>query len=76
VFVESFSHTLLQDVLKHFDDEKNFVSMARYPDSKLLGTMFIEQLARYVDPAKVIVNDVSPGMVNTTILFGSGGYLL
>ncbi|KAN0114641.1 hypothetical protein V8E51_004185 [Hyaloscypha variabilis] len=72
-----FDHSLdkqpiqdVQDVLKHFDDKKNFVSMARYPDSKLLGTMFIEQLARYVDPAKVIVNDVSPGMVNT----GFGDY--
>ncbi|KAE9379501.1 NAD(P)-binding protein [Stipitochalara longipes BDJ] len=54
-----------QNVLRHFDDEKNFVSMGRYSDSKLLGTMFIEQLAQYVDPVKVIVNDVSPGMVST-----------
>lgn len=72
-----FDHSLdkkpIQDVgqvLRHFDDEKNFVSMGRYSDSKLLGTMFIEQLARYVDPAKVIVNDVSPGMVRT----GFGDY--
>lgn len=67
-----FDHSLgkkpiqdVENVLGHFDDEKNFVSMGRYSDSKLLGTMFIEQLAMYVDPAKVIVNDVSPGMVRT-----------
>lgn len=67
-----FDHTLekkpikdVEKVLAHFDDEKKFDSMGRYPDSKLLGTMFIEQLARYVDPAKVVVNDVSPGMVAT-----------
>ncbi|KAE8440911.1 hypothetical protein EG329_006332 [Mollisiaceae sp. DMI_Dod_QoI] len=67
-----FDHTLdkkpipdAEKVLRYFDDEKNFAPMGRYSDSKLLGTMFIEQLARYVDPAKVIVNDVSPGMVKT-----------
>jgi NAD(P)-dependent dehydrogenase (short-subunit alcohol dehydrogenase family) len=67
-FDHSLSKKPIQDVEKvlgHFDDEKNFVSMGRYSDSKLLGTMFIEQLARYVDPANVIVNDVSPGMVRT-----------
>jgi NAD(P)-dependent dehydrogenase (short-subunit alcohol dehydrogenase family) len=55
-------------VLEHFDDEKNFVSMARYSDSKFLGTIFIEKLASYINQEKVIVNEVSPGMVNT--LFG------
>lgn len=54
-----------EQVLKHFDNEENFVAMARYADSKFLGTMFIEQLASYVEPEKVIVNDVSPGMVKT-----------
>jgi len=68
-----FDHTLdkkpLQvdeQVLKHFDDVKSFDSMGRYSDSKLLVTMFVEQLASYVDPEKVIVNEVSPGMVMTT----------
>ncbi|RFU24203.1 hypothetical protein B7463_g12132, partial [Scytalidium lignicola] len=52
-------------VLKHFDNKENFVAQARYSDSKLLGTMFIEQLAKFVDPEEVIINDVSPGMVRT-----------
>ena len=54
-----------KDILGYFDDEKSFVSMARYSDSKLLVTMFVEQLARVVDPELVVVNDVSPGMVRT-----------
>jgi len=52
-------------VLEHFDDEKNWTSTSRYADSKFLGTVFIEQLARHVDPSKVIVNEVSPGSVRT-----------
>ena len=54
-----------KDILGYFDDQKSFVSMARYSDSKLLVTMFVEQLARFVDPTLVVVNDVSPGMVKT-----------
>jgi NAD(P)-dependent dehydrogenase (short-subunit alcohol dehydrogenase family) len=68
-----FDHTLdkkplqaNEQVLKHLDDVKSFDSMGRYSDSKLLVTMFVEQLASYVDPEKVIVNEVSPGMVMTT----------
>ncbi|KUJ10111.1 NAD(P)-binding protein [Mollisia scopiformis] len=74
-----FDHTLekkpiedVGNVLGHFDDESKFVSMGRYSDSKLLGTIFVEQLAGYVDPGKVVVNDVSPGMVRT----GFGEYPL
>jgi NAD(P)-dependent dehydrogenase (short-subunit alcohol dehydrogenase family) len=68
-----FDHTLDkkpveadEQVLKHFDDEKSFDPMGRYSDSKLLVTMFVEKLASYIDPEKVIVNEVSPGMVMTT----------
>jgi NAD(P)-dependent dehydrogenase (short-subunit alcohol dehydrogenase family) len=67
-----FDHTLDKTpikadelVISHFDNEENFVATGRYSDSKLLGTMFIEGLASYVDSNKVIVNDVSPGMVRT-----------
>lgn len=54
-----------ESVLEHLDNEENFVAMGRYPDSKMLGTMFIEQMAQHVDPDKVIINDVNPGMVAT-----------
>lgn len=52
-------------VLGHFDDERNFGGATRYSDSKYLGTVFVEELAKHVDPNKIIVNDVSPGMVRT-----------
>jgi NAD(P)-dependent dehydrogenase (short-subunit alcohol dehydrogenase family) len=54
-----------ESLLSYFDDESKFVAMARYPNSKLLGTMFVEELSKHVDPKKVIVNDVSPGLVKT-----------
>jgi len=67
-----FDHTLDktpikedEKVLKFFDKEENFNSMGRYSDSKLLGTMFVEHLATFVDREKVLLNEVSPGMVKT-----------
>ncbi|KAH8807935.1 short-chain dehydrogenase/reductase family protein [Xylogone sp. PMI_703] len=67
-----FDHTLDKKpieaddkVLAHYDNEKNFIAPSRYADSKLLVTMFVEELAKYVDPKKVIVNELSPGMVKT-----------
>lgn len=39
--------------------------MSRYADTKLLSTMFIDELARKVDNKHVIINDVSPGVVVT-----------
>ncbi|KAH7305187.1 hypothetical protein B0I35DRAFT_483960 [Stachybotrys elegans] len=52
-------------VLGHFDDEKNFVGLSRYSDSKLLSTCFVKELATHVDKKMVIVNEVSPGPVLT-----------
>jgi hypothetical protein len=59
-------------VLAHFDDKARFIPMSRYPDSKLLGDMFVAQPAGHTDTRKVIVNSVSPGMVHT----GFGDYPL
>lgn len=36
-----------ESVLGHLDDEANFVGMARYADSKLLGFLFLRELARH-----------------------------
>lgn len=56
-------------VLGHFDDEKNFVSLSRYNDSKLLTTLLVKEMAQHIDRKKIIFNEVSPGPVNTN--FGS-----
>ena len=59
-------------MLGHFSSPSNFIPGARYPDSKFLGTLFVRRLAKSVDRKKVVVNEVSPGMVKT----GFGDYPL
>ena len=49
-----------EHMLEHFDDEKKFVSGSRYSDPKFLGTIFMEELACYVGPEKVVIDEVSP----------------
>lgn len=64
----SFTKSPIPDsegILQFLDDEKKFKSMARYSDSKLLTTMFVDELARRIDRNKVIFNEVTPGPVNT-----------
>ncbi|KAG4438212.1 hypothetical protein IFR05_006285 [Cadophora sp. M221] len=64
-YLDSNENDKNHSILSYFDDEANFIPMARYSDSKLLVTMVVEQLARFVDPELVLINDVSPGMVRT-----------
>ena len=54
-----------ESVLEYFDDKSKYNAISRYPDSKLLASMFLTELASRVDWDKVIINDVSPGMVAT-----------
>jgi NAD(P)-dependent dehydrogenase (short-subunit alcohol dehydrogenase family) len=54
-----------ETVTHHWDDKKKYHPLQRYSDSKLMVTAFTEALARHVDPSKVIVNCVCPGMVST-----------
>ncbi|KAF4778421.1 hypothetical protein HER10_EVM0004649 [Colletotrichum scovillei] len=67
-------------VLEHLDDEANFNGMARYADSKLLGFLFLRELARHYGAGAatgteegerhqqpVIVNAFCPGMVDTNM---------
>ncbi|CAG8908829.1 unnamed protein product [Penicillium egyptiacum] len=54
-----------EGVLAHMDKEEAFVPFQRYGDSKLLCAMFMYSLAPRLDPKKVIINMMCPGMVNT-----------
>ncbi|KAI0723512.1 hypothetical protein C8Q76DRAFT_615793 [Earliella scabrosa] len=45
-----------------FDDPKNFDAIERYITSKLLGQLFLVELAKRVPPTVAIVNAVSPGL--------------
>ncbi|KAJ5951555.1 Short-chain dehydrogenase/reductase SDR [Penicillium vulpinum] len=56
-----------EGVLEHMDKDEFFVPFQRYGDSKLLCAMFMYSLAPRVDPRKVVINMMCPGMVNTSM---------
>ncbi|KAJ5490654.1 Short-chain dehydrogenase/reductase SDR [Penicillium expansum] len=56
-----------EGVLAHMDKEEFFVPFQRYGDSKLLCVLFMYSLAPRLDPKKVIINMMCPGMVNTSM---------
>ncbi|KAI0914432.1 NAD(P)-binding protein [Ustulina deusta] len=55
-------------LLPSFDDPKSFGSFERYCTSKLLGQFTISELAKRVDPSKVIITLPNPGLVYGTRL--------
>ncbi|CRG86473.1 hypothetical protein PISL3812_03479 [Talaromyces islandicus] len=54
-----------ESILQHMDKEEFFAPFQRYSDSKLLCLLLLYSLAPHVDPKKVIINMLCPGMVNT-----------
>jgi hypothetical protein len=54
-------------ILENMDKEEAFTSFQRYGDSKLLCALFMYILAPRLDPKKVTINMVCPGMVNTSM---------
>ncbi|KAJ4138802.1 hypothetical protein NW768_002675 [Fusarium equiseti] len=48
------------------DKESNYDGMSQYAKSKLLGQLFVDRLARYIDPNDVIINLVDPGLTKDT----------
>ncbi|KAL8663154.1 MAG: hypothetical protein Q9202_004086 [Teloschistes flavicans] len=54
-------------VLEHFDDKANFFSIARYGDSKMLGMMFVYELAMRLPKERVIINNICPGTTHTNM---------
>lgn len=58
-------------VISHLDDKAQpWNPVTRYAVTKLLGHLFITNLARYVDSDDVIVNLADPGLVKDTNLQG------
>ncbi|OQE41033.1 hypothetical protein PENCOP_c005G08551 [Penicillium coprophilum] len=56
-----------EGVLAHMDKEEAFVPFQRYGDTKLLCALFMYSLAPRLNPKKVILNMMCPGMVNTSM---------
>ncbi|KAF4305021.1 Short-chain dehydrogenase/reductase SDR [Botryosphaeria dothidea] len=64
-----------QSVVQFLDDPKSYGWFMRYPDSKLLAAAFVREFCRHQDARTVVVNDVCPGMVDTSIAHNAPGYL-
>ena len=56
-----------ETVLGHYDDPKYFFPFQKYNDTKLLCAMFMYELAPRLDPSKVVINMLCPGMVDTNM---------
>jgi NAD(P)-dependent dehydrogenase (short-subunit alcohol dehydrogenase family) len=56
-----------KNVLAYLDKEESFLPYQRYSDSKLLCVLFMYTIAPRLDPNKVIINMMCPGMVNTSM---------
>lgn len=56
-----------ESVLKYMDSEASFSPFTRYGDSKLLCLLFMYSLAPRLDPEKVIINMLCPGMIQTSM---------
>ncbi|KAL4949981.1 hypothetical protein BDW69DRAFT_197642 [Aspergillus filifer] len=52
-------------LLSAFDKQENFNMMDRYPTSKMLGQLFLKELAKRVPPSVVVINQCNPGLCNT-----------
>ncbi|QKX54305.1 uncharacterized protein TRUGW13939_01391 [Talaromyces rugulosus] len=56
-----------EGVLGYMDKEESFLPFQRYSDTKLLCVLFMYSLAPRLDPKKIIINMLCPGMVNTAM---------
>ncbi|KAM0547559.1 hypothetical protein ACHAPJ_010303 [Fusarium lateritium] len=62
-------------VLNHFDQAENIPLFNRYADSKLLGLLFLRELAKCYGCDKVIINSFCPSTVNTSMASSMPLYL-
>ncbi|KAK8155678.1 hypothetical protein BC567DRAFT_237260 [Phyllosticta citribraziliensis] len=60
-------HPIKGNTISHFDDPKNFYSFQRYGDTKAMAFMFLRELATRIEPSRVILNTVCPGLVHSRI---------
>ena len=54
-----------ETIAQRFDDKSKYAAFNRYSDSKLMVSVFVQELAEHVPSEKVIVNNLCPGMVAT-----------
>ncbi|KAL4940695.1 hypothetical protein BDV06DRAFT_17251 [Aspergillus oleicola] len=63
-------------LLPAFDKKENFDMMDRYPTSKMLGQLFLRELAKRVPSSMVIINQCNPGLCRSGLSREFSGGLL
>nr|GAT58206.1 short-chain dehydrogenase/reductase family protein [Mycena chlorophos] len=66
----SFKKKPIQDtepVFTFMNDKAKFDGLSRYGDSKLLEAMWVAEAAKRIPASEVVINNVCPGMVKTSI---------
>lgn len=66
--VKSSRSPEIQSLIEHLDTEGSYRRLQRYPESKFLMHVFVQQLATITNPNEIIINTVCPGVVMTDIL--------
>ncbi|KAJ5316660.1 hypothetical protein N7508_001168 [Penicillium antarcticum] len=76
-FVGSFSHDqhsldevpmpASQSILDYYDDKNVYRRFRRYQDSKFVVNAFVQQMSRMIMSNDVIINNVCPGVVETSL---------
>ncbi|PWY73217.1 retinol dehydrogenase 12 [Aspergillus sclerotioniger CBS 115572] len=55
-------------LMSAFDKRENFDDQDRYPTSKLLGQLFLRELAKRVPPSVVVINAPNPGLCKSGLV--------
>lgn len=71
--ISSFAHRLARPHLKDPQFERCYIGWYAYCHSKLANMLFTYELARRVDPTRLTVNAVDPGLVDTSLGLEGGG---
>lgn len=71
VYTTQFNHAAGTPLLEQFDEPSAYSAFQRYGGSKLALLLFTCKLAETVDPNRVLVNTVNPGMTTGTNFFST-----
>lgn len=68
LFTTNFNESKAPEIMKRLDEPDSFKDgHDRYSVSKLLPTLFVQQLAERVDAKEIIVNGVNPGLCKSNL---------
>lgn len=73
IFISSSSHRMGELHFKDFQLNNNYHAIRAYSQSKLAGLYFIRKMAHLLEPYKIRINAIHPGIVKTNLGNGEKG---